>query len=380
MFQRITDPDVVSWTIMIDSYNQLGLYKEALMWFEDMRQNGVNADKAVFISILQTCSGGLLSLQHVKEIHNLIIASGLELDGIVGNVLINMYAKRGEFDDAQSVLNRLPKREISAFNAFIRGYTQHGYYQEALVFFEKLQQEESVEPNLTTFVCILKACANMVALSKGNQIYAKILEKGFELDSFSGSALVDLYMSCGHMERACIVFNSLPNHHHVAPWNSLLAGYARHNEYLLGIQCFEAFKTMGLKPNDVTYLCLLSVCSHAGLVEQGCLVFKSMREEIYHSRKHFLLEYHNSMVGLLGHHPEYLKEAEDLLETLPFPANVVGWTSLLTACRNSTDLMRGTYAAKSSVELDTSDEVTYITLSNIYATCGVTGQTLKKSA
>lgn len=364
MFHRLPDPDVVSWSVLIGLYNQLGHDQEALQVFEEMKQEDIGPDEATFICILQTCSRGA-SLDQVKQIHCLIMDSGLESDSVVGNTIVDMYAKRGNFEDACLVFDRLPQRDVVTWNAIITGYAQHGRYQEVIMLFEKLQQE-GTEPNQVTLVCILKACASMAAFHKGKQIHARFLQKGFELDAFAGSALIDMYMSCGSLEDAQAVFYSLPKQH-IVPWNSLLAGYAQLNEYLLAIQCFEDIDQAGLKPNNVTFLCLLSACSHAGLVKQGCLYFKFMRREYSTA---ISLEHHNSMVGLLSH-AGYLNEAEELLESLQFPSNVVGWTSLLSSCRKHGNVEIGQRCFERVVTLDEIGTGAYALMSGVYIKAGL---------
>ncbi|MCO5586082.1 hypothetical protein L7F22_040021 [Adiantum nelumboides] len=324
LFLRLQEPDVVSWSILMDSCNQGGLTKEAYQAFEEMKLKHIELDEAAYVCILQTCSKGV-SLEQIKEIHKLILNDGLELNPRVGNTIVDMYAKIGNFEDAMSLFNRLPERDIVTWNALISGYSQHGCHQQALSLFEKLQQE-GVEPNEVTFVCIFKLCAQTSAFEKGKQAHSFFLKRGFAVNAFSGSALIDMYMSCGSLQDAQAVFSYSPKGH-IAPWNSLLSGYAQHNQYQCALACFNDLCGVGLRPNDVTYMCLLSACSHAGEVDQGVYHFKLMRN----SGIAISFEHQNLMVGLFCH-AGYFQEAEELLECLQFPSNVVGWTSLLAAC------------------------------------------------
>ncbi|KAI5065700.1 hypothetical protein GOP47_0020395 [Adiantum capillus-veneris] len=325
LFLRLQDPDVVSWSILMGSCNQRGLTEEAYKVFEDMKCNQMELDEAAYVCILQTCSKGVASEQ-IKEIHNLILNDGLELNPRVGNTIVDMYAKIGNFQDALSVFDRLPQRDVVTWNALISGYSHHGCHQQALSLFESLRQG-GVEPNEVTFVCIFKSCAQTSAFNKGKQAHSLFLKRGFELDAFSGSALIDMYMSCGSLEDAQAVFKYSPKEY-IAPWNALLAGYAQHNQYEHALECFSDLCSSGLQPDDVTFMCLLSACSHAGQVDQGVHHFKLMRER----RIAISIEYYNLMVGLFCH-AGCFQEAEEMLECLPIMSNVVGWTSLLAACR-----------------------------------------------
>ncbi len=91
--------------------------------------------------------------------------------------------------------------------------------------------------------------------------------KVVESNAIVGSNLVDMYAKCGSMEEAWKVFNKMPLHD-VVSWNAM------HGH---GKEALEHSKQMceGVKPNG-TFVCLLSACSHSGLVDEGLQCFGSM--------------------------------------------------------------------------------------------------------
>jgi len=52
-----------------------------------------------------------------------------------------------------------------------------------------------------------------------------------------------------------------------------------------------------VQPDDITFICLLSACSHAGLVDEGRYCYASMVTDYMVSAK---LEHYTCMVDLLG--------------------------------------------------------------------------------
>ena len=57
--------------------------------------------------------------------HNMILSSRLlKNDFMLGNTLVNMYAKCGEFVNSQKVLQELPIRDIVPWNALINEYAK----------------------------------------------------------------------------------------------------------------------------------------------------------------------------------------------------------------------------------------------------------------
>ncbi len=57
-----------------------------------------------------------------------------------------------------------------------------------------------MRPNSFTFVGMLIACANTVALEVGMCVHQQIVQSGLEFDVFMGNSLVDMYAKCGSME------------------------------------------------------------------------------------------------------------------------------------------------------------------------------------
>ena len=77
------------------------------------------------------------------------------------------------------------------------------------------------------------------------------------------------------------------------------------------------------------------------------------------------------MVDLLGHVGKLI-EAEDLLESLSLPSNVIGWTSLLSSCRKHGNVHLGRRCFNHLMKLDPEDAAGYVTpMSSIYLRAGL---------
>jgi hypothetical protein len=76
------------------------------------------------------------------------------------------------------------------------------------------------------------------------------------------------------------------------------------------IQHFEQMCKEGVQPDDITFVCLLSACSHAGLVHEGLCSYSSMSTVYRMSAK---LEHYTYMVDLLGR-AGHLQEAESMIK------------------------------------------------------------------
>lgn len=364
LFDRLPACNLVTWSALIGGYAQQGHGRVALHLFQQMQSEGLKPDKVMLVSLLQACAS-IAALKQGKQIHMHIIESGIELDLVVGNILIDMYGKCASLEDAHMVFDNMSERDVVTWSALMEGYTLHGQGRTALQLFEQMQ-DAHVDPNRVTYACLLKACSSVAALQQGKLIHMKIVDCGLESHLFIGSALIDMYANCGCLAAADTVFNRLPKHD-VVTWSALIAGYAQHNNYAMASKYLEIMLRKGVEPNGVTFLCLLSACSRAGLVQAGCAQFMKMRDEL---RVELSLDHQNSLVDLLGG-GGHLREAEDLLETLPFQSNIVGWTSLLGSCKKHGDIDLGRHCFEQLVTFQDASATGYVLMSSIYAHAGM---------
>ncbi|KAL3569004.1 hypothetical protein D5086_028894 [Populus alba] len=142
-----------------------------------------------------------------------------------------------------------------------------------------------------------------------------------------------------------------------------LQAYAHHGCGMEAIELFEDMQGLGFKPNDVSYVELLSACSHAGLVDKGLNYFDELRRD---NSIQLREDHHACLVDLCGRAGR-LKEAYDFIKQLGTKASSSIWGGLLAGCNAHGDLEIGHLAAKELEKEDPENAGTYLLLSNIYA-------------
>ncbi|KAJ7555610.1 hypothetical protein O6H91_05G046600 [Diphasiastrum complanatum] len=350
--------DVVSWNAMIAGYAQHGLVKEALALYEQMKQEGLQADIVAYVVLLRAC-GSSASLEQGKQLHLDIIRSGFELDAIVQSTLVDMYAKCGCIEDAHKVFNNMHERDVVSWTAMIAGYTQNGLGKEALALHEEMKQK-GVQPDIVTYVVLLKACASIAALEQGKRLHLDIIKSGLELHLSVGSTLVDMYAKCGCIEEARQVFNNM-REQNVVSWTAMIAGYAQQGLGKEALTLLEQMQREGMKPNEATYVSVLSACSHSGLVDRGRHLFDSMCQDHGVTPT---MDHYACMVDLLGR-AGCLADAEDFITRMPIEPNAVVWMTLLGAARNHGHAEIGRRAFDHVVKLEPENAAAYVLLSNM---------------
>jgi pentatricopeptide repeat protein len=247
-------------------------------------------------------------------------------------------------------------RNVVAWNAMILGHVKCGQGQKALTLFQQMQQE-GVQPDAATFVGALNACASVVALEEGQHVHKQIIENGFQSDISVSSSLIDMYAKCGSIEDAQNVFNGMATRN-VVSWTAMLGCYAMHGHGKEALGHFEQMCQEEVEMDQVTFVALLSACSHAGLVDEGWHYFESMG--LVHSIS-ATVEHYACMVDLLGR-AGHLQEAEDFINTMSFKPSASVWRALLCACRNHGNMEMGESIAKKLLTLDPGNATIHLSL------------------
>eukprot|EP00250_Pteridium_aquilinum_P001535 c11730_g1_i1 orf=818-1474(+) len=107
--------------------------------FDQMQNASLEPNQVTFIGILKACSLSL-GLEQGRRIRACTIESGLEMDNFVSDALVDIYAKCGSLEEANTVFNRSLSQDVVSWSALIAGYAEHEQGQEALCGFQQMQQ------------------------------------------------------------------------------------------------------------------------------------------------------------------------------------------------------------------------------------------------
>ncbi|MCO5546839.1 hypothetical protein L7F22_000276 [Adiantum nelumboides] len=360
VFDCLPIKNAIIWNTLITGYIQDGRPKEAITLFHMMQVEGVAATRATLLCILQAFSSAEL-LEDGRKVHALLIESGLQ-DTEVSSCLIDMYGRCWHLESAAVVFNQSHSQDVRLWNSLIESKFINGHARDALFLFKQMQLE-AIKADRVMFMLILKVCSSLAALEQGWQIHSLIVEDGLDLETSMGNTVIDMYANCGSVQDANITFHRLPAHDLVT-WSVMMSCYAAHNDYVLALGCFEEMKKEGFIPDNVAYLSILSACNNGGLVNEGSIFFKRMRDE---AGLEPMPQHYNCMVDLLSRNG-CINEAKDLLDSLPYISDGAAWTSLLRSC----ELYRHVVMGQQSFDyLENKCAADYVHMSSLYRQLGM---------
>ncbi|XP_028751589.1 pentatricopeptide repeat-containing protein At1g32415, mitochondrial [Neltuma alba] len=398
LFWSMPEKNVVSWTAMISGFTWNGLYEEGLLLFLRMRFSDVKPNGETFISLAYACASlGFLSLG--KQLHAQILIKGYDQDDFDGRLcrsLIQMYAVFGLMDLAHTIFDKnLTSSDSHSVNSMINGYIKLGMLHEAQTLFDKVPVR-----NRIAWTCmingylnageVLKAChlfdtmpgrdaiawTSMINGYVQNELIPEAISLFAEMRSEGVSPLNSTYsvlfgamgaMSYLDQGRQLHGLKSKTVYEDIVSWNSMIMGLSDHGMASETLKLYETMLELGIHPDSVTFLGVLTACGNAGLIDKGWELFSTMTN-IYALQPG--LEHYISMINLLGRAGK-VKEAEEFVLKLPIKPNHAIWGALLGICGLSkTDTHVAKHAAKRLLELDPLNAAGYVALCNICATSG----------
>ncbi|KAI5402285.1 pentatricopeptide repeat-containing protein At2g22070 [Lathyrus oleraceus] len=427
VFDQMPYRDSVSYNTLIACFASNRLSSKALSFFVRMQEDGFQPTQYSYVNVLQACSQ-LLDFRLGKQVHGRVVAGEFEKNTFVWNAVTDLYAKCGDIERARWLFDGMIKKNVVSWNLMISGYVKMGNPDECIHLFDKMRlsglkpdqvtvsnvlnayfqsgrvedagnmfskiaekdeicwttmivgyaqsgREDSslmlfsdmlrgnVRPDSHTFSSVVSSCAKLASLCHGQVIHGKVILIGVDSNMLVSSALVDMYCKCGVPLDARLIFETMPIRN-VITWNSLILGYAQNGQAQEALALYERMLQENFKPDNISFVGVLSACINADMVKEGHKYFNSISEHGMTPT----LDHYACMITLLGRSGN-IDKAVDLIKAMPHKPDYQIWSALLSVCSKE-DIKTAEFAANYLFQLDPHNAGPYIMLSNLYAACG----------
>lgn len=370
VFEELPLGDVVLLNSMINGYARIGKFDMALDIFGRIGKEGLVPSDVTVTGVLSILSM-MGDLKNGRIIHGFAKKMGYESGVSVSNSLIDMYGKCKCTMEAVDIFETMVK-DIFSWNIMIYVYEQSGDHVGTLRIFERMLGSR-VLPDLVTVTTVVSSCSHLAALMLGKQIHGYMIVNGlgknndghYIEDAYVTNAMMDMYAKCGSTRDAYLIFNSM-THKDVASWNIMIMGYGMHGYVDEALDMFSDMCASQLKPDEITFVGILSICSHAGLLVEGREILAQMASK-YNVVP--TIEHYTCVIDMLGRAGK-LEEAHEILQKMPIEPNPIVWRAFLAGCRQHGNLSLAEMAAFRLLELEPNHCGSYVLISNVYgATC-----------
>ncbi|KAH6780651.1 hypothetical protein C2S52_011888 [Perilla frutescens var. hirtella] len=353
-FDGITQKNLVSWNSLMMGYSKKGSSFSTILLL-DMIHSGYYPNELSFSIVIKSAL-----MTELLQLHSLTIKMGYHENVYVSSSLIRSYARNGLVCDAlkfvESGITKLPvvssniiawiynrtgqyekTQELYAamenpdtisWNILIAACSRNGDFKETFELFDHMRRYH-VFPDNYTFVSLFSVCTKLCNLALGSSLHGSVVKAEFNLrDTFVCNTMIDMYGKCGSIESAVKIFNEMTEKN-IISWTALVSALGLHGYANEAIERFREMEGMGIKPDKVAFLAVLSACRHIGLVKEGMDLFDDMKLKygVKPDIDHYLV-----VVDLLTRYG-HIKEAEQLILGMPIAPNALIWRSFLEGCK-----------------------------------------------
>lgn len=257
VFERMEDKSVLTWTSLISGFVQSGNASDGAEMYVRMRREAVEIDDAFVLSSVISAVADMAALELGRQMHCEVMKLGYESSGIVGNSIVDMYAKCSDVCSARAWFERVTvQRDVVSWTTMIVGEAQHGRAEEALELFDGMVRA-GVRPNEVTFVGLLHACSHSGLVRRGREIFDSMVnEYKIRPSLLHYTCLLDLLSRSGLLEEAESVIRVMPCEPDEATWAALLSACKKHGEKELSLRFADHL--LSLRPREPSTYILLS--------------------------------------------------------------------------------------------------------------------------
>lgn len=172
-----------------------------------------------------------------------------------------------------------------------------------------------------------------------------------------------MYCKCGDADYSRLVFDMMPCKSTVI-WTQMLHSYARNGRGDAAVNLFKDMIQSKVKPDCITFVAVLTACSHSGLVDTGLRLFESMQQEYEIAP---LSEHYTCVVDMLGRAGRFDK-LQEIIEQMQYKDEPIVWEVLLSSCRIHANVKLAERAADELFRLlDGNGSASYALLANTYS-------------
>lgn len=263
--ERVRGRNSYTWNTIIRGFLEENKPEDAFSVYSYVRKKALPVDSYTLMFVTKAC--GLITLILGEQVHAQICKMGFVFEIIIQTALLGMYALFGELSDMQQMFDEMPHRDIVTWNALIAAYAQHGSHFKVLELLRAMMND-SLGPNEKTVVSILSAFSSLKGLREGKVVHCYVVKSIVNLDVFVYNALIGMYSKCGNLPCALRIFQLMPVRN-VVSWTLMINGCCDNNFPNEGLDLFKEMECENVKPDAITMISVVSMCSKLGSFELG---------------------------------------------------------------------------------------------------------------
>ncbi|GJS20327.1 pentatricopeptide repeat-containing protein [Tanacetum coccineum] len=298
-----------------------GNLEQALTTLKNTKQLKHIVDEDTFVVLIDLCER-MRAERYASQVYDLITDSGTLLSLRTGNSLLSMFVRFRDLGNAWYVFGKMSERDLFSWNVLIGGYCKGGCFDECLGLYDRMLWA-GVRPDVYTFPSVLRTCGRVKDLGRGREVHVHVLRFGFGVDVDVNNALISMYVKCGDVCSARLVFDGMGVKDTVS-WNAMISGCFENGEFLEGLRLFREMIESYFVPDLMTMTSVISACEFTGDERLGKTVHGYAAKHVF--RKDVSID--NALIQMYSRFGAW-EEAERVFSTVRLK-DVISWTSMIS--------------------------------------------------
>ncbi|KAL5076230.1 hypothetical protein RYX36_015214 [Vicia faba] len=301
------------------------------------------------------------SMRDLKLIHAHAFRTCLHQHTVVLGKLFRFAAVSpfGDLSYAHNMFDQMPHPSTFFYNTLIRAHSHSTTPSLSSLFFNSMR-ENDVAADEFSFTFLLKsrsfttpfvhdihsavfkfgfcrhlhvqnALIHMYAVGGvillARRVFEDAIKVGLDVDSVSWSGLLVAHLRAGELDVARKVFDQMPERD-VVSWTIMLSGYSRAKRPRETLALFQEMKLVGVWPDEVTMVSVISACAELGDVEMGRMVHRFVEENGFG----WMVTLCNALIDMYGK-CGCLEEAWHMFDRMK-RKSLITWNAMIIVCAN----------------------------------------------
>jgi pentatricopeptide repeat protein len=200
MIKSGIQPNLVSFSSLIDAFAKFGKVTKAEEWFNQMLKLDVQPDAVIFNSLINACAKAGNTQKAHKWLGEMIRTPNVVPDAKTYNCLINACAKAGEIEKAEHWVAQMEKSgceiDMITFGTVMHASAKIGNVARAEYWMDKMKRG-GVTPNLVCYNTMVHACAQKGDCQRASWWMQCMRQNGVAPNKITYSSMMDVYTRVG---------------------------------------------------------------------------------------------------------------------------------------------------------------------------------------
>ncbi|XP_027356818.1 pentatricopeptide repeat-containing protein At5g27110-like [Abrus precatorius] len=316
------------WNTLLNAHVEMSDVESSLKLFNEMRHSSVSPNHFTYTIFVKLCAD-VLDVELGRSVHGQAVKSGIENDVVVGGALVDCYVKLGLFNDACKVFQILEEKDNVAICALLAGFNQFGKSKEGFSLYVDFLYEGN-KPDPFTCASVVSLCSNLETELSGTQVHCGFIKLGFKMDSYIGSAFINMYGNFGMISDAYKCFLAIHIKNEIcinAMMNSLIF-----NSYdLKALELFCGMREVGIAQTSSSIIYALRACGNLFMLKEGRSVHSYLIKNPFEDDSRLGTE--NVLLDMYVR-CRAVNDAKLIFKKMP-RQNEFSWTTIISGCSES---------------------------------------------